>query len=148
MLHRLRLGDGQLARFNGMGATERDALATVLAYDKGGRAGAARRSRRSGYVRLERGATVIMADAGDTAGAGARRPGVRRLPVVRDERRQRAAARQRRHSGLRPRAPRAAARGTASHNTLELNGQSSAKLVRDEGWSAASARHRSSIPTT
>ncbi len=27
----------------------------------------------------------------------------------------------------------AAARGTASHNTLELNGQSSAKLVRSEG---------------
>ena len=35
MLRHLRLGDGALARFNGMGATERDALATVLAYDEG-----------------------------------------------------------------------------------------------------------------
>ncbi len=49
MLRHLRLGDGMLARFNGMGATERDVLATVLAYDES-QAGTA--GLRAGYVRL------------------------------------------------------------------------------------------------
>ena len=63
MLHRLRLGDGQLARCNGMGATERDALATVLAYDSG-RAGPAEPVSASRYVRLDRGAAIVVVDAG------------------------------------------------------------------------------------
>ena len=71
MLRHLRLGDGMLARFNGMGATERDALATVLAYDEA--AGAAATRRRSGYVRLQRGATVVLVDAGAAAAARAGR---------------------------------------------------------------------------
>ena len=69
MLRRLRLGDGQLARFNGMGATERDALAMVLAYDSA--AGKppidlwpSSGCPRSGYARLQRGATVVVVDAG------------------------------------------------------------------------------------
>ena len=36
MLQHLRLGDGALARFNGMGASEHGALATVLGYSVGG----------------------------------------------------------------------------------------------------------------
>ena len=44
MLRHLRLGDGSLARFNGVGATDRDTLATVLAYDKGVRCAARPRS--------------------------------------------------------------------------------------------------------
>ena len=63
MLRRLRLGDGQLARFNGMGATERDALAMVLAYDRAG-LGDPPAVSRSGYVRLQRGATAVVVDAG------------------------------------------------------------------------------------
>ena len=132
MLHRLRLGDGQLARFNGMGATERDALAIVLAYDKGASEPDALISP-SGYVRLQRGTTVVVVDAGtpptlELAGhacAGCLSFEIsagRELLLV---------------NGGTP-APahersNAEARGTASHNTLELNGQSSAKLVRNEG---------------
>lgn len=131
MLHHLRLGDGQLARFNGMGATERDTLSTVLAYDKGdAELGAATSA--SGYVRLHAGSTVVLLDAGtpppielaaeacggclafeiSTGGellfANAGAPG---------------AAHER---------YRAASRGSASHNTLVLGGQSSTKLARGE----------------
>ncbi len=132
MLHRLRLGDGQLARFNGMGATERDALATVMAYDKGTSEANAPISP-SGYVRLQRSTTIVVVDAGTPPSlelAGQACAGClsfevsagRELLLV---------------NGGTP-APaheryNAAARGTASHNTLELNGHSSAKLVRNEG---------------
>ena len=51
MLRHLRLGDGMLARFNGMGATERDVLATVLAYDDS-EADPPATAPPSGYVRL------------------------------------------------------------------------------------------------
>jgi uncharacterized heparinase superfamily protein len=129
MLRRLRLGDGQLARFNGMGATERDALAMVLAYDRGGCADPSPISS-SGYVRLERGATAVVVDAGaapplQLAGeacagclsfeisTGAESLLVNGgMPAVAHER------------------ATAAARSTASHNTLVLGGQSSATLVR------------------
>jgi uncharacterized heparinase superfamily protein len=134
MLRRLRLGDGQLARFNGMGATERDALAMVLAYDRGDGADLPAVSK-SGYVRLERGATVVVVDAGAAPPlqvAGEACAGCLSFelssgtelvlvnggtPVVAHGR---AAA-------------AAAARGTASHNTLVLGGQSSARLVRSAG---------------
>ncbi len=129
MLRRLRLGDGQLARFNGMGATERDALAMVLAYDRGRRADPPAVSR-SGYLRMEGGATVVVVDAGaapplDVAGeacagclsfelsSGAELVLVNGgTPAMAHER------------------ATAAARGTASHNTLVLAGQSSGRLVR------------------
>jgi uncharacterized heparinase superfamily protein len=129
MLRRLRLGDGQLARFNGMGATERDALAMVQAYDRGGCADPPSMSS-SGYVRLERGATAVVVDAGvapplQLAGeacagclsfeisTGAELLLVNGgMPTVAHER------------------ASAAARSTASHNTLALGGQSSATLVR------------------
>ena len=131
-LHRLRLGDGQLARFNGMGPTERDSLATVLAYDKGNPESVAAISP-SGYVRMQRGATVILVDAGTPPAlelAGHACAGClsfemsagRDLLLVNGG--TPASAHERRS---------AAARGTTSHNTLELNGQSSAKLVRSEG---------------
>jgi uncharacterized heparinase superfamily protein len=132
MLNRLRLGDGQLARFNGMGATERDALATLIAYDKG-TAPVPDPVSPSRYVRLERNATVLVTDAGSPpalelsghacagclsfemsvggtllfVNGGAPGPAHERYA--------------------------AAARGTSAHNTLELNGQPSARLVRDEG---------------
>jgi len=132
MLRRLCLGDGQLARFNGMGATERDALAMVLAYDKGAVETPAAVSP-SGYVRMQRGATAVVIDAGapppiELAGQACAgclsfelSTGPELLlvnggvPVAAHER------------------ATAAARGTASHNTLVLAGQSSAKLVRNAG---------------
>ncbi len=130
MLRRLRLGDGQLARFNGMGPSERDALAMVLAYDRSG-LGDPPAVSRSGYVRMERGATIVVVDAGpapplDLAGEACAgclsfelSTGAELLlvnggtPTTAHER------------------ATAAARGTASHNTLVVGGQSSARLVRN-----------------
>ena len=63
MLRTLLLGDGLLARFNGIGFTERDALATALAYDDSPPISPAT-APPSGYLRLARGATVIVMDAG------------------------------------------------------------------------------------
>jgi uncharacterized heparinase superfamily protein len=61
MVRFFRLGDGTLAHFNGAGATATDSLATVLAYDdtEGAPLTAAPNS---GYVRIERGSTLIVAD--------------------------------------------------------------------------------------
>ena len=63
MVRFFRLGDGTMARFNGGGATATDSLATVLAYDDTGGA-PLRAAPNSGYVRLERGTTLIIADVG------------------------------------------------------------------------------------
>jgi uncharacterized heparinase superfamily protein len=61
MVRFFRLGDGIMARFNGGGATATDSLATVLAYDDAGGA-PLRVAPNSGYVRMERGTTLIIAD--------------------------------------------------------------------------------------
>jgi uncharacterized heparinase superfamily protein len=129
MLRRLRLGDGQLARFNGMGATERDALAMVLAYDRATCPAPAPVSS-SGYVRLERGATVVVVDAGAAPPvelAGQACAGCLSFELSSGEELLLV-------NGGAPVAAHdraaTAARGTASHNTLVLGGQSSAELVR------------------
>lgn len=59
----MRLGDGMLARFNGVAVAFPSRLATVLAYSE---ANAAQLSHAeaSGYERLERGDTVLIADCG------------------------------------------------------------------------------------
>jgi uncharacterized heparinase superfamily protein len=68
MLRFFRAGDGTLARFNGAGPTQTDALATVLAYDdvegKPVRAAA-----NSGYVRLDCGPTTLIFDIGPAPAA-------------------------------------------------------------------------------
>jgi uncharacterized heparinase superfamily protein len=129
MLRHLRLGDGMLARFNGMGVTERDALATVLAYD-GGQTMLPGRVLASGYVRLERGSTVVVFDAGpppalelaQAACAGCLSfelsAGTDALLVNSGAPRQADVNR------------RSLSRATANHNTLCLNEQSSSKLMR------------------
>jgi uncharacterized heparinase superfamily protein len=133
MLRRLRLGDGQLARFNGVGATEGDALATVLSYDSNSADGPTLPCvSESGYVRLQRSETTIVVDAGGppsqeiatraTASCLAFEVSVRGEPLFVN-------------GGLPGPAHAqavAAARATAAHNTLELGGQSSARLVRNE----------------
>jgi uncharacterized heparinase superfamily protein len=63
LLRLLRLGDGSLSHFNGMGRTAADQLATLLMYE-GARGQAMRRAPRSGYERLEAGKTAIVADVG------------------------------------------------------------------------------------
>jgi uncharacterized heparinase superfamily protein len=129
MLRHMRLGDGTLARFNGVGAAERDALATVLGYDDGSTSKPA--SMRSGYVRLQRGSTVVLADAGPAPPlplAGAACAGCLSFEVSCGSELLIA-------NGGVPRQGQASrrniARGTASHNTLCLGERSSARLVRD-----------------
>lgn len=63
MLRHMRMGDGSLARFNGVGATRTDLLAAVLAYDEN--------TQRPGevltvsrYARLQRRQTILIADVG------------------------------------------------------------------------------------
>jgi uncharacterized heparinase superfamily protein len=129
MLRRLKLGDGELARFNGVGAGEQDALAMLLAYDRG-RAAPGPPVSSSGYVRLQRGGTAVVVDAGPApplelaadACAGCLSFELSSGPDLLFV------------NGGKPAAAHAravaAARATASHNTLALGGQSSADLVR------------------
>lgn len=129
MLRYLRLGDSRLVRFNGTGVAASAGLATILAYDERP-AHALREARHSNYVRMERGETIIIADTGsppplEYAGEAyasclsfEMSTGTELLLV----------------NGGAP-APvdagwRAAARATASHNTLCLAETSSARLVR------------------
>ncbi|MFO1170583.1 MAG: heparinase II/III family protein [Hyphomicrobiaceae bacterium] len=63
MLRHMRMGDGSLARFNGVGATRTDLLAAVLAYDEN--------TQRPGetltisrYARMQRRQTILIADVG------------------------------------------------------------------------------------
>ena len=64
MLRYLRLGDGSVAHFNGMGPTLLDQVATVLAYDDVGGTFTGVLAEQSGYARLAAGETVVIADAG------------------------------------------------------------------------------------
>jgi uncharacterized heparinase superfamily protein len=129
MLGHLRLGDGMLARFNAAATAERDALATVLAY--AGDPASDPPSGASGYVRLERGSTVIVVDAGPPPRlefAGAACAGCLAFELSSG------GALLLVNAGV-PRADaegmRAIARATASHNTLCLGEQSSSKLIRN-----------------
>src|SRR5690606_31042361 len=63
LLHYLRLGDGMLARFNGVSGALAAGVATVAAYDDGSRPPLLE-ARASGYARIRRGDTVIIADVG------------------------------------------------------------------------------------
>lgn len=129
MLRFLRLGDGRLVRFNGTGVAASAGLATVLAYDERP-SQLLNGANHSHYARLERGQTILIADSGAPPPlefAGEAYAGClsfelssgTELMLV---------------NGGAP-APvdagwRAAARATASHNTLCLSETSSARLVR------------------
>src|SRR5262245_31135552 len=129
MLQHLRLGDGSLARFNGVGPTDRDALATVLAYDKNQTAVPAL-APRSGYARLERGPSIVVVDVGRPpplafahgahAGCLSFEMSVGGEPLFVNNGAPASTDPSR----------RAPARATASHNTLCLKEQSSSKLSR------------------
>lgn len=128
MLRYLRLGDGMLPRFNGVSVPSAAGLGTVLGYDDGS-APPLKEARSSAYARLERGKSIVIADVGPAppleaateAQAGClsfeMSSGVRLLFV----------------NGGMPGAAgadwHAAARATASHNTLCLAEKSSSKLV-------------------
>ncbi len=131
MLRFMRLGNGGLARFNGMGAPHVDALATVLAYGDVP-ANLPSLCPQSGYARLQRGETILIADVGSPPAlelAGQAHAGCLSFEMS---------------SGRWPLlvncgSPgpadqdwRAAARATASHNTLCIGSRSSSKLVRHD----------------
>lgn len=63
MLRFLRLGDGMLARFNGMSVPPAASLATVLAYYDS-RAAPLTEGRASGYARLACGDSIVVVDVG------------------------------------------------------------------------------------
>lgn len=129
MLKFMRLGDGMLARFNGVSVASPAGLATVLAYSEnpGSLPKTAPTSR---YVRIERGDTILIQDAGPPPpleAAGEAHAGCLSFEMS---------------SGtdlvlVNGGAPgpgnaewRAAARATASHNTLTLGDKSSSKMIR------------------
>jgi uncharacterized heparinase superfamily protein len=126
----MRMGDGMLARFNGVSTGSPAGLATVLGYSDG-ELQAVSAAEDSGYARIERGETIIIADIGSPppleiateAQAGClsfeMSVGGRLLFV---------------NGGYPGPADHdwvAVARATASHNTLCLAETSSSELVRD-----------------
>lgn len=128
MLRYLRLGDGMLARFNGMSITPAAGLATVLAYDDGSLEPLTE-ARASGYARLECAQATIVADVGRppplalsaSAQAGClsfEMSAGRQLMFVNGGAPDEAAG------DWHP-----AARATASHNTLVLAEKSSSRLI-------------------
>ena len=138
-LKTMRLGNGTLARFNGMGRTEADALATVIAYDPAPEAPLPA-LRQSHYVRLEHGATVLIMDVGappplELAGSAHAGSLAFELSVGTGLLFANCGAPGQAHDAM-----RAASRATASHNTLCLADRSSSRLVRArllEKWAGA-----------
>lgn len=128
-LRYMRMGDGMLARFNGVSAGSPAALATVLGYS-GSDLSAVAAATASGYARIENGGSILIADVGSPpplelsteAQSGAlsfELTSGSRLILV--------------NGGFPGPAHRdwdSVARATASHNTLCLAETSSARLVR------------------
>lgn len=150
-LKAMRLGDGTLARFNGMGRTEADALATVIAYDPAPEAPPPAMAQ-SHYVRLEHGAMVLILDVGAPPPlelAGHAHAGCLsfELSVGTSLLFANCGAPGQAHEAM-----RAASRATASHNTLCLADRSSSRLVRArllEKWAGAPPiRQRGEVPYT
>ena len=129
MLKYMRLGDGMLARFNGMGVASPAGLATVLVYDDNPGAVPAE-APASKYVRLERGASILIMDVGSPppleAAAEAHAGCLSfELSVGTELMLVNGGAPSPANSDW-----RSAARATASHNALCLGEKSSSKLIR------------------
>ncbi|HEX4892310.1 MAG TPA: heparinase II/III family protein [Hyphomicrobiaceae bacterium] len=128
-LRRLRLGDGTLARFNGVGRDPETALATVLTFDHSGESPPVGLSP-GGYARLEHGNTVIVVDAGRSPAlehAGSMHAGCLSFEMTFGSN---AILRNCGASRFGSPGDLAASRATASHNTLSLAARSSARLMR------------------
>lgn len=133
-IYHVRLGDGSIARFNGTGRVETDALATILAVDqRPGDAGPPFGP--SGFLRLARGATTLIADCGPTPD-GTQTPHAGCLSFEMTDGPERVVS----NGGFPPNASpdvQALARAAASHSTLVLAATSadrvSATLCTCEG---------------
>jgi uncharacterized heparinase superfamily protein len=129
MIRFMRLSTGSLARFNGMGATFADQIATVLAYDDT-RRGDALIAPKSGYARLACGNVVVIADVGSPP------------PLLASERATAGCLSFEFSSGLHDIVVNCGAppeddsewqivsRATAAHSTLSINDVSSSRLVK------------------
>lgn len=136
MLRTMRHDDGRLARFNGVGPPQQASLATVLTYAplrQPGEEEPAAVTGPSGYVRIERRRTVVIADCGPAPSfeiAGEAQAGCLSFELCSEG--------QLIVSNCGMPGPAysdwiAAARSTASHNTLVLGETSSARLIsRDD----------------
>lgn len=129
LLRYLRMGDGMLARFNGVGVASPVGLATVLAYGDvaGGGLEAAPESR---YFRMERGDTILVLDGGSPPPlhlAGDAHAGCLSFEMS-------IGTRLLLLNGGAPSGAdadwRPASRATASHNTLCLAETSSSRMIR------------------
>ncbi len=132
MLRLFRHGDGTLALFNGMGPTAPELVATILAYDDI-RAEPLTNAHHTGYQRVDRGTTLLVADTGPpppapystSAHAGCLSfelsSGPSRLVVNCGA-----------FEGGRAEA-REAARSTAAHSTLTVRDTSSCRFARRTG---------------
>jgi uncharacterized heparinase superfamily protein len=132
MLRLLRLGDGTLALFNGMGVTAPDLLATALAYDDA-RVGTLNNATHSGYYRVEAFDAVLIVDAGQPpppvfsaqANAGCLAfefsVGLQRLVVNCGG------------ADISRKKAREAARATAAHSTLVVADRSSCRFAGQNG---------------
>ncbi|MDB5512239.1 MAG: heparinase [Enterovirga sp.] len=128
MLRYLRAGGSELALFNGMGPTAADQVATLLSYDTV-RGAAPAYAEASGYLRLQAGETVLIADTG-------------RAPPVESGRAAHAGclsfelsvggSRMVVNAGISGEDPaRQGARRTAAHSTLSLGDRSSALFITE-----------------
>ncbi|HUS95736.1 MAG TPA: heparinase II/III family protein [Hyphomicrobiaceae bacterium] len=128
-LRHMRLGDGSLGRFNGMGTTPIDNLATLLSYDEATDQPLASAAT-SHYAKVSRGSLVLLADTGPppplryagqaAAGCLSFELSIGRQAVF--------------VNGGKPGPAEqdwlSASRATANHNTLMLGAESSARMVR------------------
>ncbi|HEY8580120.1 MAG TPA: heparinase II/III family protein [Beijerinckiaceae bacterium] len=136
MLRAFRHPDSALALFNGMGVTAPDTLATVLAYDDA-RAQPILNAPYSGYQRLEGEGAVLLFDAGGAPPpAFSRRAHAGALAFELSLDNQRLVVNCGAPATQNP-ALRVAARSTAAHSTLCLDGESSARLPDEEDGFAA-----------
>ncbi|MGQ0674083.1 MAG: heparinase II/III family protein [Hyphomicrobium sp.] len=128
MLRFLRLGDGMLARFNGVSVALPAGLATVLAYDDRHdvQPGLAPNAR---YARLSRHTTVVLMDAGGSPPLEAAAEAQSGCLSFEMSTGTQAVFVNGGAPGAAESSWRAAARATASHNTLCLAEKSSAELV-------------------
>ncbi len=131
MLRFLRLGDGTLARFNGVGDTPLAELSSVLSYDQAPDP-LPLEAVESRYARLSRDTVVIIADIGEAPRlelAGHAHAGALSFEL--------SAGKQAIFVNCGAPGPAdlqhvAAARSTASHNTLGLGSKSSGRLLQDD----------------
>ncbi len=136
MLRYLRLGDGSLAHFNGMGPTLLDQVSTVLAYDDIGGIFSGIAAPHSGYARLAAGPAVVIADVGAPpamglsarahAGCAAFEMSVGYEPLITN-----CGAPQDETSDW-----YVVSRSTAAHSTLTIEDLSSARLIKAQSASA------------